>query len=173
MSNQRLREVVEDVERTLLALFRKHQVTHEEYRAATDLLIASIKEGEESLLFDVFFEAEATDAANAGRVGSPAAIEGPFYLAGAPYLSAPCVMPQRPDEQGEPLTFRGTAVSFHSAVRYTDNEDALRTYRSVRPSRGQGKLQRACQSNQKNETTSARSRADSKSSSPSRKIGPE
>jgi catechol 1,2-dioxygenase len=115
MSDQRLLEVVEDVERTLLELFRKHRVTHDEYRAATDLLIASIKEGEESLLFDVFFEAEATDAANSGRVGSPAAIEGPFYLAGAPYLPAPCVMPQRPDERGEPLTFRGTVSSTEGA----------------------------------------------------------
>jgi catechol 1,2-dioxygenase len=111
MSNHRLLEVVEDIERTLLDLFRKHQVTHEEYRAATDLLIASIKEGEESLLFDVFFEAEATDAINVGRVGSPAAIEGPFYLAGAPHLQPPHVMPQRPDERGEPLIFRGSVSS--------------------------------------------------------------
>ena len=44
MSNQRVLEVVEDIERTLLELFRKHQVTHDEYRAATDLIIASIKE---------------------------------------------------------------------------------------------------------------------------------
>jgi catechol 1,2-dioxygenase len=111
MSNQRLLDVVEDIERTMLELIRKHQVTHEEYRAATDLLIASIKEGEESLLFDVFFEAEATDVGNSGRVVSPAAIEGPFYLAGAPSLQPPYVMPQRPDERGEPLIFRGTVSS--------------------------------------------------------------
>jgi catechol 1,2-dioxygenase len=111
MSNQRLLEVVEDIERTLLELFRKHQVTHEEYRAATDLLVASIKEGEESLLFDVLFEAAATDATNVGRVGSPAAVAGPFYLAGAPHLQRPYVMPQREDERGEPLIFRGTVSS--------------------------------------------------------------
>jgi catechol 1,2-dioxygenase len=115
MSNQRLLEVVGDVERTLLELFRKHRVTHDEYRAATDLVIASIREGEETLLFDVFFEAEATDAINVGRVGSPAAIEGPFYLAGAPALQRPYVMPQRPDEQGEPFTFRGTVSSTEGA----------------------------------------------------------
>jgi catechol 1,2-dioxygenase len=115
MSNQRLLDVVEDIERTLLDLFRKHQVTHEEYRAATDLLIASIKDGEESLLFDVFFEAEATDAINLGRTGSPAAIEGPFYLAGAPILQPPHALPQRPDERGEPLRFRGTVCSTEGA----------------------------------------------------------
>jgi catechol 1,2-dioxygenase len=115
MSNQRLLEVVEDIERTMLELIRKHQITHEEYRAATDLLIASINEGEESLLLDVFFEAEAADVANIGRVGSPVAIEGPFYLAGAPPLRPPYVMPQRPDERGEPLVFRGTVSSTEGA----------------------------------------------------------
>ncbi|MDQ1689962.1 MAG: catechol 1,2-dioxygenase [Pseudonocardiales bacterium] len=115
MSNQRLLEVVEDIERTMLELIRKHQVTHEEYRAATDLLIASINGGEESLLLDVFFEAEAADVANIGRVGSPVAIEGPFYLAGAPALRPPYVLPQRPDERGEPLIFRGTVSSTDGA----------------------------------------------------------
>jgi catechol 1,2-dioxygenase len=115
MSDQRLLDVVGDIERTMLELIRKHRVTHEEYRAATDLVIASIQEGEESLLFDVFFEAEATDVGNVGRVGSPAAIEGPFYIAGAPYLQRPYVMPQRPDERGEPLILRGTVSSTEGA----------------------------------------------------------
>jgi catechol 1,2-dioxygenase len=115
MSNERMLDVVEDIERTLLELIRKHHITHDEYRAATDLIIASINEGEESLLADVFFEAEATDVANIGRRGSPIAIEGPFYLAGAPHLERPYVMPQRPDERGEPLVFRGTVYSIDGA----------------------------------------------------------
>ena len=115
MPNQRLIEVVEDVERTILELIRKHRVTHEEYRLATDLLIASIKEGEESLLFDVFFEAQATEVGNEGRVGSPAAIEGPFYIPDAPLLSLPYSLPQRPDERGEPLTFRGSVSTTDGA----------------------------------------------------------
>lgn len=108
MSDQRLREVVEDLERTTLEFIRKHRVTHDEYREATDLLIASIKQGEESLLLDVLLEAEATDVENQGRKGSRAAIEGPFYIPGAPLLDRPYVMPQRNDERGEPLIFRGT-----------------------------------------------------------------
>jgi catechol 1,2-dioxygenase len=115
VTNQRLLEVVEDIERTILELIRKHGITHEEYRAATELVIASIKEGEESLLFDVLFEAEATEVGNLGRVGSPAAIEGPFHLAGAPTLQRPYVMPQRTDERGEPLIFRGTVSSTDGA----------------------------------------------------------
>jgi catechol 1,2-dioxygenase len=78
MNNDRVIEVVEDLEQTLLEFIRKHGITHDEYRKATDLIVASIKGGEESLLFDVFFEAEATDVGNADRVGSPAAIEGAF-----------------------------------------------------------------------------------------------
>ncbi|WP_213571050.1 catechol 1,2-dioxygenase [Rhodococcus sp. USK13] len=107
----RIRTVVEDLERVLLDFVRTRGITHAQYRAATDLIIESVKAGEESLLFDVFFEAEATDVGNAGREGSPEAIEGPFYLENAPQLQGPVnVMPQRPDERGVPLLFRGTVT---------------------------------------------------------------
>jgi catechol 1,2-dioxygenase len=107
MNNERVKMVVEDLERVLLAFVRKHRITHAEYRVATDLLIATVKAGEESLLYDVFLEAETTDSGNIGRDGSPEAIEGPFYLPGAPQLEAPYVTPQRPDESGDVLFFRG------------------------------------------------------------------
>lgn len=104
----RVRTVIEELEQVLLEFIRKNRITHSEYRAATDLIIASVKAGEESLLPDVFFEAEATDVGNLGRDGSPEAIEGPFYLPGAPLLAGPNnVMPQRPDEKGQPLLFNG------------------------------------------------------------------
>jgi catechol 1,2-dioxygenase len=111
MTNDRVLSVVEDLERTLLEFIRKHRITHEEYRRATDLIVAEVKAGEESLLFDVFLEAQATDVGNLGRRGSPEAIEGPFYLPGAPQLSSPYVMPQRPDEAGDPLIFHGRIKS--------------------------------------------------------------
>jgi len=103
----RARAVVEDLESVLLAFMRKHHITHDEYRLATDVLINTVKAGEESLLFDVFFEAEATDIGNLGRAGSPEAIEGPFYLAGAPKLMAPYALPQRIGEDGDVLFFYG------------------------------------------------------------------
>jgi catechol 1,2-dioxygenase len=110
-SQARIRTVVEDLEQVLLDFIREHQITHAEYRTATDLIIDSVRSGEESLLFDVFCEAAATDVGNVGRQGSPEAIEGPFYLPGAPALSGPFnVMPQREDEKGEPLLFHGTVV---------------------------------------------------------------
>ena len=138
MSNQRLLEVVEDLERTILETIREHRVTHDEYRQATDLLIASIMEGEGSLLLDVLFEAEATDVGNVGATGSPAAIEGPFYIPGAPHVGRPSVMPQRRDERGEPLVFRGT-VSTTDGARLADAEldlwhaDADGLYSQIHP----------------------------------------
>jgi catechol 1,2-dioxygenase len=111
MPNDRFRTLVEDLEQTLLEFMRKHRITHAEYRAATDLVIAEVKAGEESLLFDVFLEAEATDIGNVGRQGSPEAIEGPFYLPGAPALEPPYALPHRPDEAGDLLVFHGRVTS--------------------------------------------------------------
>jgi len=112
MINNRVLTVVEDLERTLVEFIRKHRVTHAEYRAATDLIIAEVQAGEMSLLFDVFLEAAATDVGNQDREGSVEAIEGPFYLPGAPWLEGPRhVLPQRPDEAGIPLVFHGQVTT--------------------------------------------------------------
>ena len=80
MSNGRVKDLVEGLEKTILEFMREHRVTHHEYRAAINLLVETVKAGEKSLLYDVFFEAEATDIGNIGREGSPEAIEGPFFL---------------------------------------------------------------------------------------------
>lgn len=104
----RAKEILEDLESTLIAFMRKHRITHDEFRLATQTVISSIKAGEESLLFDVFWEAESTDIGNSDREGSPEAIEGPFYLAGAPSLRRPEQLPMRDNEKGETLLFVGT-----------------------------------------------------------------
>ena len=112
MANDRVLAVVEDLERTLVEFIRKHHVTHDEYRAATDVIVAEVQAGKASLLFDVFLEAAATDVGNDGRDGSIEAIEGPFYLPGAPWLDGPpYVLPQRPDEVGVPLVFGGQVTT--------------------------------------------------------------
>jgi catechol 1,2-dioxygenase len=111
MTTKRTRTIVEDLEQTLLQFMRKHKITHDEYRYATDILVSSVKAGEESLLYDVFFEAEATDIGNISRQGSVEAIEGPFYLPNAPKLEGPYVLPQRSDEAGDVLFFRGRVTS--------------------------------------------------------------
>jgi len=138
MPNDRIRTVVEDLEQTLLEFIRKHHITHAEYRAATDIVIAEVKAGEESLLFDVFLEAEATDIANVGRQGSLEAIEGPFYLPGAPVLEPPYVLPQRPDEAGGRLVFHGRVTSadgtpLAGAELDVWHADAAGLYSSIHP----------------------------------------
>ena len=113
MISDRTRIILEDLEQTLLQFIRKHNVTHDEYRLATDTLVASVKAGETSQLFDVFLEAAATDTGNIDNRGSLEAIEGPFYLPNAPKLKAPYVLTQRPDEIGAVLLFRGSVTSSH------------------------------------------------------------
>ncbi|RJF88609.1 catechol 1,2-dioxygenase [Oleomonas cavernae] len=107
MPNARAQELVEGLQKTIFEFMREHKVTHDEYRVATDLLAETIQAGEQSLLYDIFFEAEVTDIANTGRDGSPEAIEGPFYLPGAPELEAPFMLTQRADEKGDVLLFMG------------------------------------------------------------------
>lgn len=105
--------LIEELEKTLVDFIRTHHVNHETYRRVTDLVIASIKQGEESLIFDVLFEAAASDVSGEESEGSTPAIEGPFYLQDAPYLQTPYVMPQRDGERGTQMTFSGV-------VRATD-----------------------------------------------------
>ncbi|MCO8275520.1 hypothetical protein M1L60_33545 [Actinoplanes sp. TRM 88003] len=115
MPNDRLIAIIEDFEKTLLELVQRHRITHEEYRKATEVVLASVQAGEGSILFDVFLEAETLDVESAHRKGSPLGLLGPFYLPGAPRLEPPNMMPRRPDEKGDTLIFRG-------AVRSTTGE---------------------------------------------------
>lgn len=111
MVTTRARIILEDLEQTLLQFIRKHKITHDEYRCATDTLVASVKAGESLLLYDVFLEAAAIDTDNIDHRGSLEAIEGPFYLPNAPRLEPPYVLPQRSDEAGEVLFFCGRVTS--------------------------------------------------------------
>jgi catechol 1,2-dioxygenase len=106
-TDNRVCHLVEELEQTLVDFIRKHDVTHAEYRKATDLIVASVKSGEESLLFDVFLEADSVDNDNSRHQGTIEAIEGPFYLLDAPVLERPYRLPQRADEDGDALIFSG------------------------------------------------------------------
>jgi catechol 1,2-dioxygenase len=116
MVSERARMIIEDLEQTLAQFIRKHNISHDEYRCATDALVASVKAGEESLLYDVFLEAVATDTSNIGHPGSLEAIEGPFYVPNAPNLEMPYVLPMRVDEAGAVLFFRGRVTSLDGAA---------------------------------------------------------
>ncbi|MET0821076.1 MAG: catechol 1,2-dioxygenase [Aeromicrobium sp.] len=139
MSQERVITVLEDLERLLVEFIGKHGITHDEYRAATDLIIAEVQAGEASLMFDVFLEAAATDVGNHGREGSIEAIEGPFYLPGAPWLDGPTpVMPMRSDEAGIPMIFRGQVTTEDGApLAQTEldlwHADAAGEYSQIHP----------------------------------------
>jgi catechol 1,2-dioxygenase len=104
----RLNEIFEDCVSSLRALIRKHQITHDEYRRAVAFLTEVGKgEAEMSLLLDVFLEATVDQVDGAGRKGTESTVEGPFYVAEAPTMKSPCVLPHRANEPGEVLVFSG------------------------------------------------------------------
>lgn len=111
MTEDRLVSVFTDLEQTLKDLIVKHRITHDEYRAFTQTIDEVVKAGECFLFFDVFLENASTDATYVDRPGTLEAIEGPFYVPDAPMLEPPYVLPQRPDEGGDVLIFRGQVRS--------------------------------------------------------------
>jgi len=45
VSIERTVNILEDLEQTVLQFMRKHEITHDEYRRATDILVATVKAG--------------------------------------------------------------------------------------------------------------------------------
>ena len=96
-----------DLVNRLRALVAEQGVTYDEYRAAKQWLIDVGEAGEWPLLLDVFVESAVEAQAYAARPGSPGAIEGPYYVPGAPVLGPDGALPMRADEAGERLLVRG------------------------------------------------------------------
>jgi hypothetical protein len=117
MISERVRFILEDLEQTQLQFIRKHKITQDEYRCATDTLVGSVAAGEGSLLYDVFLEAATTSARNIGTGCSLDAIEGPFYLPSATGLAAPYYCSSVPTKPG-PCCFFAVASSHRSARRW-------------------------------------------------------
>lgn len=111
MSDNRTRALLEDLERVLFDYIDRNKITHDEFRAATDVIVGTVKAGEESMMFDVLLGARVMDNSNALREGSIEGIEGPFYTPGAPRIATPAKLPQRVDEEGDVLFFEGQVRS--------------------------------------------------------------
>jgi catechol 1,2-dioxygenase len=115
VANPRVAEVVQplidEIRRSILA----RGITHEEWGVAVAFLVEIAETGEMPLFLDAFFEATVDVSANRASSASPSAIQGPYYVPGAPLLAPPCVMPQREDEPGEPLLFTGSVKSADGA----------------------------------------------------------
>ena len=110
-ANPRVVEVVQPLIDRLQELIREKSVSYDEWHQAVHFMIDVADSGETPLLMDVFFEATVDAVADAASAASTTAIEGPFYVPGAPMLDPPCVMPQRPDEPGDPLVFSGAVTT--------------------------------------------------------------
>jgi catechol 1,2-dioxygenase len=110
---ERLREVFENLLATVKDFVQHHEVTHDEYRRAVEFLCETARQGELTLLCDVFLEATVDAVESSGRMGTASSVEGPYYVPEAPVLRSPCVLPHRANEPGEPMLFHGT-------VRATD-----------------------------------------------------
>ncbi len=111
-TDTRLQAIFTDVLDSLLDVIRRHRVTWEEYRAATEWLTEAGNQGYEiPLLLDVFLSPTVDDVNFAAQGGTESNVEGPFYVAGAQMLERPYVLPRRAEEPGERLVFSGTVRS--------------------------------------------------------------
>lgn len=106
-ANPRVVEVVQPLIERVQEVIREKHVSYDEWHQAVGFMIDLANSGEVPLLM-AYFEATVDEVASTGSASSASAIEGPYYVPGAPMLPPPCVMPQRPDEPGEPLVFSGT-----------------------------------------------------------------
>ncbi len=105
--NPRVVDVVQPLIDRIQEVIRDKNVSYDEWHQAIHFMMDLADSGEVPLLM-AYFEATVDEVANVASVSSPTAIEGPYYVPGAPMLEPPYVMPQRPDEPGEPLVFAGT-----------------------------------------------------------------
>ena len=101
------REVLDAVYATI----RRHHVTYDEYNALKAWLIQVGNDGEWPLFLDVWVEHVVEEVATEHREGSKGSIEGPYYVPDAPEQGATGTVPMREDEDGTPLTWRGTVSS--------------------------------------------------------------
>ncbi len=111
-TDTRLEVITDDVVAALRRVIATHRVTWDEYRAATNwLTIAGQQHFEIPLLMDLFLSTtvDAVQAPTDG--GTESNVEGPFYIADAPMLAPPYILPMRADEPGETLVFSGSVTA--------------------------------------------------------------
>lgn len=111
MPNERAVKLFGDLMDLLQDFIRRHDLTYDEYRAAVMFLHEVGQSGEMPLLLDVFVESTVNEVNFKDKPGTPACIEGPYYVPDSPELTPPVELPQRADEPGEVLFFSGTVKS--------------------------------------------------------------
>lgn len=110
-SKERVSTLASEVLAAVHDVIRRHKVTYAEYDALKAWLIQVGLDGEWPLFLDVWVEHVVEEVNNGARPGSKGTIEGPYYVPGAPALSADATLPMREGESGTPLVFQGQVRS--------------------------------------------------------------
>lgn len=111
MSNERLVKLFDDLVDLLKDFIARHDLDYSEYNAAVTWLNELGQSGEVPLFTDVFLESTVNTVNFGHRPGTETAIQGPFYIEGAPLLEPPYELPCRDDQPGDVLFFSGTVTS--------------------------------------------------------------
>jgi catechol 1,2-dioxygenase len=106
-----LNTIFDDLQAALREIIVEHRVTWEEYRLATGWLAEAGLAGEIPDLVDLLVSPAVGDTDGDTGAGTASNPEGPFYVADAPMLERPFVLPREEDEPGEPLLFSGSVRS--------------------------------------------------------------
>ncbi|WP_088009368.1 dioxygenase [Indiicoccus explosivorum] len=108
VQNKRVLEVYESFIKHMKAFLDEQQLNHEEYTNFVKWADRLGKSGEIPLFLDVFIETYVLEAKYKDLPGTEPSLLGPYFAEGSPEISGkPAVLPQRPDEEGDPLVFRG------------------------------------------------------------------
>lgn len=104
--SDRVTTITTDIVEAVRDVLRKHDVTFQEYRAGFMHLVKTQQAGEIPLLIDVFFNSTIVDIENSTRKGSKAAIQGPYFVEGAPHVSGELAI--RDEDKDQPrMVMRG------------------------------------------------------------------
>lgn len=111
---ERLKTITMDLIEGVRDTLRRHDVTFAEYRAGVGHIIKTGEAQELGLLLDVFLNSTIVEIENRHRNGSPAAIQGPYFLPGAEHVTD--ALPMREEDKDQPrMVMRGRVMDLRGA----------------------------------------------------------
>jgi catechol 1,2-dioxygenase len=106
--NERLTALFGELHELLKDFIRRNEIGYDEWHPIVTYLNELGQSGEIPLMMDLFLESTVDEVTHKGSSGTTSAIEGPYYVEGAPILEAPYELPRRENEAGDVLFFSGT-----------------------------------------------------------------
>ncbi|AQQ54646.1 dioxygenase family protein [Planococcus lenghuensis] len=121
--NERVAKAYEGFVKHMKNFLDEQQFNHEEYTNFVKWADRLGRSGEIPLFLDVFVETYVLESKYKGLPGTEPSLLGPYYDEGSPLIEgATKVMPQRPDEPGDKLVFRGNVSSVDGPLANTKVE---------------------------------------------------